>query len=55
MTKLANFTDWKGEEVDYVETTLNGEKFWFTTTELLNAKARWIRENWDNLVVKLRE
>jgi len=40
--KIVDYSNWKGEKVDYVETTINEKKYWFTPSELINARARWI-------------
>ena len=56
--KIMKFADWRGENkgIDYVETTIDHERtYWFTPKELINAKARWLRSNWNNIIVKLRE
>ena len=56
MREIVDHGEWKGENVTYVETTIDGEKqFFFTPTELLNARARWIKEHWDDIRVRLRE
>lgn len=56
MKKIVDFENWKGEnDVIYVETTIQSKKqFLFTSTELINARARWIEKNWDDIIVKLR-
>ena len=54
--KIVDYEKWKAENVTYVETTIDGKKqFLFTPTELINARARWLKEHWDEIVVKLRE
>ena len=55
--KLIKFADWRGgnKGIDYVEVEIDKQKGWFTPSELINAKARWLRANWDNIIVKLRE
>lgn len=55
--KIVEYEEWKAENVTYVETTIDGKKqFLFTPTELINARARWLKEqNWDNIIVRLKE
>ena len=56
MVKIVDYNKWRAENVTYVETTIEDKKqFLFTPTELINARARWLKEHWDNVIVKLKE
>ena len=44
---VTRYENWKGQKVDYIESTIDNKEYWFTPTEIINARARWIdKSSW---------